>query len=174
MDGSKKFCIGIAFVVLLGLPIVGQLAKNSTSSAPVSIREEAVPPSLVQPRAPSVPAPVQVAPTNSSGIIENAYRNRTSSLPVTETGTVSRILPDDNKGSRHQRFIVRLPSGHTVLIAHNIDIAPRISSLREGDRMTFSGVYEWNDKGGVVHWTHHDPSGRHPGGYLQHNGSSYQ
>ncbi len=86
-----------------------------------------------------------------------------------ESGVVSHILPDDNQGSRHQRFTVRLASGLTVLIAHNIDIAPRIGNLREGDRIAFSGLYEWNDKGGVVHWTHHDPSGRYGGGYLQHN-----
>lgn len=91
-----------------------------------------------------------------------------------ETGTVSKMLPDDNDGSRHQRFLVRLPSGHTVLIAHNIDIAPRVNSLREGDQVTFFGQYEWNDKGGVVHWTHHDPQGRYSGGYLLHNGMTYQ
>jgi hypothetical protein len=91
-----------------------------------------------------------------------------------ESGTVSRILSDDNQGSRHQRFIVSLASGHTVLIAHNIDLAQRINSLREGDPITFSGVYEWNDKGGVVHWTHHDPAGRHAAGYLQHGGIIYQ
>jgi hypothetical protein len=91
-----------------------------------------------------------------------------------ESGTVSRILPDDNQGARHQKFIVTLASGHTVLIAHNIDIAPRIGNLRQGDQISFSGLYEWNEKGGVVHWTHHDPSGRHGGGYLQHNGMTYQ
>ena len=91
-----------------------------------------------------------------------------------ESGVVSHLLSDDNQGARHQRFIVSLASGHTVLIAHNIDIASRINGLREGDQITFSGLYEWNDKGGVVHWTHHDPSGRYGGGYLQHNGMYYR
>ena len=120
--------------------------------------------------APSVPA----APARSSGVIENAFRNHAGNLPVTESGVVSRVLPDDNQGSRHQRFIVTLASGHTVLIAHNLDIAPRINDLRVGDQIVFSGIYEWNDKGGVVHWTHHDPSGQYGGGYLQHNGMAYQ
>ena len=91
-----------------------------------------------------------------------------------ESGVVSRILSDDNDGSRHQRFIITLGTGHTVLIAHNIDVAPRIGGLREGDQISFSGMYEWNEKGGVVHWTHHDPSGRYNGGYLLHNGAYYQ
>ena len=120
--------------------------------------------------APSAPA----APARSSGVIEDAFRNHAGNLPVMESGTVSRVLPDDNQGSRHQRFIVTLASGHTVLIAHNIDIAPRINDLRIGDQIAFSGLYEWNDKGGVVHWTHHDPSGQYGGGYLQHNGKAYQ
>jgi len=90
------------------------------------------------------------------------------------SAVVERVLPDDNDGSRHQRFIVRLPSGQTLLIAHNIDLAPRVARLERGDTVTFAGIYEPNNKGGVVHWTHHDPSGRHPGGWIEHNGERYQ
>ena len=87
---------------------------------------------------------------------------------------VTRILSDDAQGSRHQRFIVRLSSGQTVLVAHNIDLAPRVPGLKVGDIVEFSGEFEWNDKGGVVHWTHHDPSGSHPGGWLKHGGRVFQ
>jgi hypothetical protein len=93
---------------------------------------------------------------------------------VSGSGTVDRVLADDNDGSRHQRFILRLSSGRTLLIAHNIDLAPRVSSLRKGDTVSFYGEYEPNDKGGVIHWTHHDPQGRHTGGWLEHNGQRYQ
>ena len=112
----------------------------------------------------------------SAGVqaISQAYQNRTSNLQVTGEGIVAKILSDDNDGSRHQRFILRLSSGQTLLIAHNIDLAPRISSLREGDSVAFNGVYEWNPKGGVIHWTHHDPEGRHEPGWLRHNGKTYQ
>jgi hypothetical protein len=89
-------------------------------------------------------------------------------------GTVTRILPDDNVGSRHQRFIIKLPSGQTLLVAHNIDIAPRIGSLAVGDTIAFNGEYEWNPKGGVIHWTHNDPGGRHPAGWLKHGNQTYQ
>ena len=93
---------------------------------------------------------------------------------MSDEGIVERILRDDSSGSRHQRFLVRTATGVTVLIAHNIDLAPRVASLREGDRVTFNGEYEWNDKGGVIHWTHHDPAGRHEGGWIRHAGKTYQ
>ena len=87
---------------------------------------------------------------------------------------VEAILPDDNEGSRHQRFIIRLASGNTVLVVHNIDLAPRIDSLREGDRVLVKGEYEWNDRGGLIHWTHHDPRNRHEGSWIDHSGFRYQ
>ena len=93
---------------------------------------------------------------------------------VQGSGRVTRILSDDNDGSRHQRFIVQLSSGQTLLIAHNIDLAPRVSSLKTGDTVGFYGEYEPNSQGGVIHWTHHDPQGRHVAGSLEHNGRRYQ
>jgi len=106
--------------------------------------------------------------------ITDAYQNRLSDIQVTGSGKISRILRDDNEGSRHQRFILRLSSGQTLLIAHNIDLAPKINTLQEGDVVQFFGEYEWNSKGGVVHWTHHDPGGRHVGGWLKHDGRKYE
>jgi hypothetical protein len=97
-----------------------------------------------------------------------------SGQQVRSQGKVIRILSDDNDGSRHQRFILKLSSGRTLLIAHNIDLAPRVESLRDGDTVAFYGQYESNDKGGVIHWTHHDPQGRHVAGWLEHNGRRYQ
>lgn len=103
-----------------------------------------------------------------------AFNNQQSDIQVGGVGTVVRTLSDDMEGSRHQRFILKLSSGQTVLVAHNIDLAPRINSLRAGDGIEFYGEYEWNSKGGVLHWTHHDPRGNHEGGWLKHNGSTYQ
>ena len=31
-----------------------------------------------------------------------------------------------------------------------------------------------NARGGVVHWTHRDPSGNHPAGWLKRNGETFQ
>lgn len=114
------------------------------------------------------------SPTTGYQEIATAYENRQSDLQVGGEGTVRHILPDDNKGRRHQKFILAMASGQTLLISHNIDMAPRITGLREGDTVAFYGEYEWNAKGGVVHWTHHDPGGRHADGWLKHKGVIYQ
>ena len=106
--------------------------------------------------------------------IGRAFNNRTSNVQVEGEGVVTRMLADDLVGSRHQRFVVRLASGQTLLIAHNIDIAPRVAGLQNGDRVGFYGEYVWNEEGGMVHWTHHDPEGRHEAGWLKHNGQIYQ
>lgn len=106
--------------------------------------------------------------------LAEAFAKHISHQQVTGQGVVAKLFPDDNEGSRHQRFILKLGSGQTLLMAHNIDIAPRIDALREGDVVLFQGEYEWNEKGGVVHWTHHTPSGAHPNGWLEHQGKKYQ
>lgn len=106
--------------------------------------------------------------------LQQAYAARQSNLQVQGDGQVIRILPDDNEGSRHQRFILRLGSSQTLLVAHNIDLAPRINSLAVGDSVEFFGEYEWNSQGGVLHWTHHDPNGRHVDGWLKHRDQIYR
>lgn len=93
---------------------------------------------------------------------------------VQGSGVVVRLLADDNDGSRHQRFVLRLASGQTLLIAHNIDLAPRVPTLAVGDRIDFSGEYLWSEKGGTLHWTHHDPAGRRQGGWLRRSDRTFQ
>jgi hypothetical protein len=113
-------------------------------------------------------------PATDDSAIGRAFASRASDIQVEGEGTVARLLPDDLNGSRHQRFIVELASGQTLLLSHNIDISPRIAGLKTGDSVQFSGEYVWNEKGGVIHWTHHDPKGRHIAGWVKHNGKTYQ
>ena len=111
---------------------------------------------------------------DSSSVIEAAFNNRQSDVQVQGQGTVVRVLSDDVDGSRHQRFILELDSGQALLIAHNIDLAPRLNELSKGDTVSFYGEYEWNEKGGVIHWTHTDPNHRHADGWLKYRGRIYQ
>lgn len=121
----------------------------------------------------SIGASTASAPAGDQ-VVATAYQSHQSGVQVTGSGTVERVLSDDTNGARHQRFIVRLASGQTLLVTHNIDIAPRIPVLKPGDMVEFKGQYEWNDQGGVIHWTHHDPDGSHEAGWLKFGGQLYQ
>lgn len=112
--------------------------------------------------------------TSSDAAIARAFDTRATDAQVEGEGVVTRVLSDDLEGQRHQRFILRLQSGQTLLVAHNVDIASRIEGLKPGDSVKFSGEYEWNAQGGVIHWTHHDPGGSHRDGWLRHGGETYQ
>ena len=118
-------------------------------------------------------APQDQAEPNGAAVLR-AFREQASDRQLEGVGIVKKILADDNQGSRHQRFVLALASGHTVLIAHNIDLALRIAGLQSGNSVAFYGEYEWNAQGGVVHWTHHDPQGRHEAGWLKHRGRTYR
>ncbi len=121
-------------------------------------------------RTPAVATP---AAAGNDSTLAAAFDSHASNVVVEGQGTVVKILSDDNDGSHHQRFIVRVSPRQTVLIAHNIDLAPRVSPLHEGDVVAFSGEYEWNPKGGIVHWTHRDPEGSHAAGWIRHDGQVF-
>jgi len=112
--------------------------------------------------------------TSTDAQLAELFHNQATGVQVSGSGTVSRILADDDDGSRHQRFILELDSGQTLLIAHNIDIAPRLDGVQVGDRVSFYGEYAYSDQGGTIHWTHHDPQGQHAAGWLEWKGQKYQ
>ena len=120
------------------------------------------------------PHPGAAGPAAGDAALARAFEDGASDLEVEGAGTVERLLADDQEGSRHQRFILRLSTGQTLLVAHNIDVAPRVSGLGVGDAVAFRGVYEWSPQGGTIHWTHRDPSGVHASGWLRHGGRVYE
>lgn len=116
---------------------------------------------------PSVPADDAVT------AVETAWQAKQSGLWITTEGRIIRLLPDDNDGSRHQRFIIDVGNGHTLLVSHNIDLAGRVPA-ETGAVLTLRGRYEWNERGGVMHWTHHDPKGYEQGGWIELAGKRYR
>ena len=115
--------------------------------------------------------PVTAEP-GSAAIVE-AFEAKRSGVWVEAEGPIVHILPFDDKPPRHQNFLVEIAPDHTVKVSHNVDLAPR-APIRKGTRIRFRGRYEYNAKGGVVHWTHHDPKGRLPGGALEYDGKTYR
>ena len=155
-------------VVRLGAAALVLAALYLARSRPVSQPSSPATPEPSAPRA--TPAP----PPSASGVdaVGDAFRARRSNLEVEAGGRVTRVLPDDREGARHERFIVRLGTV-SVLVAHNLDLAPRVP-LAAGDSVELRGEYEWTAKGGVIHWTHRDPDGRHQPGWIRHRGRLYQ
>ncbi len=118
------------------------------------------------------PDAVTVTPAGDN-VVQAAFEARRSGVWMETGGRISRLLSDDNDGSRHQRFILDVGDGHTVMVAHNIDLAERIP-VGVGDTLSLRGRYEWNERGGVIHWTHHDPQGQEQGGWIRRDGTLYQ
>lgn len=111
--------------------------------------------------------------TEDNTDIKQAFAKKQSHVWLEGNGEIKKLLPDDNKGARHQRFLVSISPEQTLLFAHNIDLAPRVADLNVGDHLQFRGEYIYNPKGGIMHWTHHDPQGRQ-GGWIKHNGHTYE
>ncbi|MBT3812364.1 MAG: DUF3465 domain-containing protein, partial [Gammaproteobacteria bacterium] len=62
--------------------------------------------------------------------LKRAYKQEQSDLQVQSSSIVVKSVRDDLKGSRHQKFILWVAPGLTVLGAHNIDLAPTIEDLK--------------------------------------------
>lgn len=88
-------------------------------------------------------------------------------------GQVIKLLKDDLKGSQHQKFLIKLAPDITLLVAHNLDLAKRVP-ITQGDTIKIRARYEWNNRGGVLHWTHHDPKGKQEGGWIHTAGQYYK
>ncbi len=116
----------------------------------------------------------QQPPQDYITILQEAFDNQKSNIQVQGKGVVIVLLDDDLVEPRHQKFIIRVSPKQTLLVAHNIDLADKIQNLQKNSTIEFYGEYEWNDKGGLIHWTHNDPAGNHINGWLKYNGKTYQ
>ncbi|MBI1268966.1 DUF3465 domain-containing protein [bacterium] len=122
----------------------------------------------------------KVTPLNAIGstryddrVLIDLQARRARGVRVCYAAPVFKLLPDDKRGRQHQRFLFKLANGTTVLVAHNIDLAARVP-LQQGNLVEVCGEYIWNDKGGVIHYTHRSTSRFKQGGYIKFNGQIYQ
>ena len=105
--------------------------------------------------------------------MSGAFSKRDEGQWIEVRGFVRRLLSDDSDGSPHQRFVIDIGSRQTLLIAHNLDLAERVP-VGLGDRVCVRGMYEWNDLGGLVHWTHRDPQQIQDGGWVRYRQRTYK
>lgn len=158
--GEGKDILFKAVGILIGITMIfsyGLIRKGRVPSTP------AKPPAASQP----------FQTTSGAAAIMDAFAKQVSGVQVEAAGSVKEILPSDTPGVKHQKFIIALDNAHTLLLAHDTDIAPAVPA-KVGDRLEFRGQYEWNDKGGIIHWTHHDPDMKHPDGWVKLDGKAYR
>ena len=159
----------VAIIVVL---VAGYFGIDLTESSDQDQAASPVQPSQTR----SAPASASESVSESQRALVELARQERSGQMVELRARVVKLLEVDNDGARHQRFLLAIdlePSPtDSVLVAHNIDLAPRVP-LSEGDVVRVYGQYEFNDRGGVLHWTHHDPGGRHAEGWIEHEGVVY-
>jgi uncharacterized protein DUF3465 len=117
-------------------------------------------------------APAQSA---DNGAVCSAFQNARSHVEVVAGGTVTRVLgTQPGVASPHEGFLMRLNSSCdvTIRVEANVDFTGQFA-LKDGDAVVVKGEYEYYARGGVIHWTHRDPRGRHDGGFIQTGGKIY-
>ena len=177
--------IVLFFVVAL---VVWWLADGGAQTCADAIRRLQ---STASPTATTEPAPSGTAPAAPTEKPPKAKRGRanpaaaaaaapaspevlTDGLWWEGRGVVEKVLPDDTDPPRHQRFFLRDDRDRSLFFAHNIDEAPRVPDLKEGDELSFRGEWRENEMGGAMHWTHRAGTGRRKGGWLERDGVRYE
>jgi hypothetical protein len=117
------------------------------------------------------------ASNDPNAAVYDAWRQQRSRLEVTASGSVARVLGVSRGPSGdHEGFLLHLrgAGGHglTVRVEDNVDITGPIP-LAPGDDVEVRGEYIYDALGGLIHYTHNDPRGRHPGGYVRAEGRTY-
>lgn len=121
----------------------------------------------------AAPPTAAASPDAQPASVEDLHQRHASGVTVDLVGTVHRHLRDE-VGSRHlQRFVVRLTSGHTVVVVRDLDRAARVP-VKAGDAVQAHGRYVWTQDGGIVHGTHRGAAGPDAGGWIVHAGRTYR
>jgi Protein of unknown function (DUF3465) len=154
----------LAMCLVLSFSACRAPTNNSAGAQSADANIESVP----------VSSPTAASSHLDAGAITEAYGARRNLPQVQGSGVVTKVLKDDTKGLKHQKFLLKVSDNITILIAHNIDLAPRVDDIKAGDVVEFKGEYIYTPKGGTVHWTHKDPRGHHIAGWLKNNGKTYE
>ncbi len=160
---KKQFLVLLAVCVALSLVACKAPNNPQTTAGQAQTTEQQ-----------AVQISAQPSASMDAGAITEAFAAHRNLPQVHGSGIVTKVLKDDTKGLQHQKFLLKVSDNITILIAHNIDLAPRVADVKEGDVVEFKGEYIYTPKGGTVHWTHKDPRGNHQAGYLKHNGKTYE
>lgn len=109
---------------------------------------------------------------NDASLIQRAYTDRVSNIWVETDATVKALRQNIEDIERHQNFVIELENGHRLEVLHNLDMAAGVP-VRPGTLIRLRGEYDWTPQGGVIHWTHSDPTGQREGGWIEYQGRKY-
>jgi len=176
----------IVLAIVLGV-VLWWLADGGAQTCVDALRRLAPPPAGAPAAAaePAAPDPATAEPATPAKKPAKRAAKKAEAAPASPAtltdglwwegrGVVVRVLPDDETPPRHQRFFLRDDRGRELFFAHNVDAAPRVPDLREGDELSFRGEWRDNERGGAMHWTHRAESGRRRGGWLERDGVRYE
>jgi hypothetical protein len=123
---------------------------------------------------------------SSNADLYAAFQSARSHTELTVTGRVTRVLGvRQGPSGLHEGFILlvpnrcspgnqgQCPAQMSVRVEDNVTITGFVP-LHPGQIATVHGQYEYDSRGGVIHWTHHDPAGRHESGYIEIDAKRYQ
>jgi hypothetical protein len=114
---------------------------------------------------------------DANALVYQAWAQQSSHLEVTASGSVAKVLGTRTGPSGpHEGFLLHLRGaggrGLTVRVEDNVDLTGPIP-LAPGDDVEVRGEYIYDPRGGLIHYTHRDPRGRHPDGYVRVAGRYY-
>lgn len=170
---SNTFYLRKFLILSLAIVLTGCTATPQTQAPPQYASSPGYQSQFGGPTGNNTAAPTGSSITIGQGQIIQAQQAHAEKCWVTVQAMVFKLLPEDTRPPRHQRFLLKLDNGTTVLVAHNTDLAPSVP-ISPGDVVTIRGEYIRNEKGGVLHWTHHDPQGREEGGWIDFNGQRFR
>lgn len=177
MISPKKALSVVAVSLMVSQGLIAckpNIANNPADSHPTDTRQ----PDNMTTRSGEISTSTKNSSSNCNNqAIYRAYtqQNPQQKVQVLGCGQIKKILQDDNDGTRHQKFLISI-DGYpqmSVLVAHNIDLAARVANIQPNTPIRFYGEYIYNEKGGVLHWTHKDPAARHQDGWLDYNGQKF-
>ncbi|MBD5633735.1 MAG: DUF3465 domain-containing protein [Candidatus Eremiobacteraeota bacterium] len=113
-----------------------------------------------------------------NGAVYDAWRSGRSHTQVTASGSVVRVLGlSHGPSGAHEGFLLHLRGsagrGLTVRVEDNVDVTGPLP-LTAGADVEVRGEYIYDALGGIIHYTHLDPRGRHAAGYVRIGDKVYQ
>lgn len=103
----------------------------------------------------------------------NAFEQGRTGVWVSGHGTLAQLIGDETvAGEMHQRMVVNIDGSLDVIVRHSVESSQRVPA-EQGDTIAFQGRYEWSGRGGVIGHTHRDPEQPGDGGWIRHEGTTY-